>query len=254
MFRKIKTNQKGLASLSQSGLTYIELLVAIGIIAILSALSMFYIKTNTREDVRRATEQLAADIRLARNMAISRTITSFGDGTTEYPEDGYGIYFRDSDVSGQVSYYILYAGRGNDGFDGGSSNGGDKIIKKVDLPKSNLKINDVNSFAAQGYFAFYTENSISTSLGKDMLSRYIIEILDPCVVTNTNGTCLSGYRGVINLGEKSGDQYTMSNVGVSYNTVNLPLPPTPPPEPRGAKGLSPALGGDNPGGDNPSGL
>jgi|GEM_PF-2294596 len=249
MIRKIKTNQSGPAWLStsdrssshrsQSGLTYIELLIAIGVIAILSAISITYIRSNAQEDVRRATEQLASDIRLARNMSISRTTYDFGAGPV-YPEGGYGIYFNDPATADQLSYYILYAGVGANGFDINV----DKVIKRVDLPKTRLEINDINSTAAAFYFAFSTENSISTNLTKDSQSRYIIEILDPCVLQSTNSFCQTGYRGIINLGEESGDQYTLSNIGVSYNAILYPLPPPPPPDPKGTRGLVPVLEGE----------
>lgn len=239
MFNKNATKQ---------GLTYIELLVAIGIIAILSTVSVFYIKRNAREDVRRTTEQLAADIRLIRNMSISRTAYNFGSGVVEYPEDGYGIYFADPTTSGQVSYYILYAGVGEDNFDGGGSPTGDRIIKRVNLSNARIELNDINSSRSDFYFIFLTENSISTDLTKDVQSRYIIEALDPCVITNTNGSCQSGYRGVIRLGEVSGDKYTLSNIGVSYSNVAIPTPPPPPPpDPGNTRSLVPQAGGDQDG-------
>lgn len=231
MINKIFKNQKGL--------TFIELMVAIAIIGIISAIFVFYIKGTDRERVEMVTEQIAADAKYVRNLATSRTTYDFGDGNGPvFPPGGYGIEFNDFD-NGNPAEYFVFVDKAIDGDDLGAYKADydpliDGLIKHVILDDADLRLDDTSGTKTYFYFTFLEENKVATNMTSYTVDngKYNMAILDP-----GPGYPAKGYKGIISLGESSAEvseapldyQYIWGNIGFYYAVYNPPAPPTPGP-------------------------
>ncbi|MBU1202888.1 prepilin-type N-terminal cleavage/methylation domain-containing protein [Patescibacteria group bacterium] len=214
-----------------SGFTLMELMVAIAVIAIISAVSVLYVRGNINDEVEMYSEALAADLRLARNMAVSRTVYNFAAPYPAlgevYPPGGYGIYiYKPSSGS---SSYTIFADSGVDGADGGTSPLGydsdkDPIIKEVTITNTDLYLDDYNAAGISHYFTFKSENEVDTNFSTDTEGNYELLLRYP-----GTGYPAKGYQSVFHLGEASTDSYIWTNIGIEYSTYS---PPAPPPAPR----------------------
>lgn len=199
MFKKILKNQ--------TGVTFIELMVAIAVIAIISSIFVINIQESKKQQIKRFTQKMAADVRYVRSLATSRAVHQFSGQTEEeavYPPGGYGIFFTQNP---EPDRYYIYADNGNqDGFQWGQ----DEWISYVDL--EDLDITDANHISSvHFYFTFYTENEIRTNMYQDSSSRYEVQLRERLV----SGT---GQQGTLVLGEYSNDGSILSNIGESYGT------------------------------------
>lgn len=177
------------------GFTFIELLISIAIISIMSAVFWISIRQDYRAVVRRETEKVAADFRQTRALATSRAI----DRTTGlYPEGGYGIQFYNSPAR-----YIVYADN-DDSNNFGYQAGVDNIIKQVSLDSEITELQDLYSTLTSFHFRFRTENNIQTNLWPSPADHYAIAL---------QGT---DYYGVIRLGEETEDGFVWSNIAIVY--------------------------------------
>lgn len=228
MFKKIITSRKGL--------TFIELMIAIAIIAIISAISVVYIRGDVYDDVESTTEQLAADLRYTRNLSKSRTSFNFaGAGAgfptqlgETYPPGGYGVWFYDP--SSGPSKYVIFADSGIDGTDAGSSALGydadkDPIVKQVILDNNTIELDDINGPGESHVFVFSSENDVYTDLTLNAFKKYQVAVIYP-----SPGYPSKGYRGIIDLGEYIDDQYTLTSIGIGFAEYVPPKPPSPPKE------------------------
>lgn len=93
------------------GVTLIELLIAISIIAIMTSVFVLRISLNDNELLRQTTEQTLADFKQIRNLAASRVLNE----DNQYPIGGYGIFFQDKIVN-DPAYYVLFADNGHFGY------------------------------------------------------------------------------------------------------------------------------------------
>lgn len=225
MLKKIFSNQKGL--------TFIELMIAIAIIVIISAISVIYIKGNIRDEVERATEQFAADIRYTRNLAVSRTVFDFSTFSSNpsvaalgqiYPPGGYGIILDKT-----ADLYRIFVDSGIDGSDIGSATTGydadtDPIIKTENLANVLIALGDFNDTSSNSsYFSFKSENDLDTNLVVSTTGKYQVEVAyKPSYPT-------IGYMGILSIGEQSADGYILLNLAKSFQDYN---PPAPPPGPK----------------------
>ncbi|MFA6466244.1 MAG: prepilin-type N-terminal cleavage/methylation domain-containing protein [Patescibacteria group bacterium] len=221
MLKKIFSNQKGL--------TFIELMIAIAIIVIISAISVVYIKGTVKDEVERATDQWAADIRYTRNLAVSRTVFDFATFSTNpsvialgeiYPPGGYGI-----SIDKPAGLYKIFVDSGIDGSDIDSSALGydtdtDPVIKTETLTNSLIKFGDLNNTSANNnYFSFKSENSLDTNLVLSAYGKYQVEVdYKPAYPAK-------GYRGILSIGELSTDGYILLNLGKSLQEYTQPAPP-----------------------------
>jgi len=86
------------------GFTLIEMMVVVGIIVFITALSFAsYREGQSQYALQLSAQKLASDLRNAQNMALS-TVTGNGEPA---PAGGYGIYFNNS--AGKNSAYTLFA-------------------------------------------------------------------------------------------------------------------------------------------------
>lgn len=219
------------------GVTLIELMMAIAVIAIISSVFVFYIRGTDRERVERVTEQIAADARYIRNLATSRTTYDFGDGNPVFPPGGYGIEFVDFN-NGSPAEYFVFADRAEDGIDLGGSPADydedkDGLIKHVVLDNADIRIDDAVGATAIFYFNFLEENKVQTNiLSPGTADTYAVIVLDP-----GPGYPVNGYRGTVNLGERSAEisdspteyQYIWGTIGYYVSVYTPPAPPPPGP-------------------------
>jgi len=222
---------------NQDGLTFIELMIAIGLIIFISALSVVYIQGDIKDDVNMATDQLTADIRYTRNLAASRTAFDFSaitdptvpqavkDLGNVYPPGGYGVY-----VHRPTDTYQIFVDSGIDGGDGNSTAEGfddtDIVIKSVTIENNLLEIGDANhDNSVASYFTFETEKNVVTNLISNTYSKYQIEVDFPAVYPE------KGYRGVLTLGERSDDGYIWASLGKGYSEYSASPPPPPEKDP-----------------------
>ena len=112
-------------SQNQLGITFVELMLVIAIMAVISG--GFYINTTTDkpDEVVELTETLINDFKRIRNLAVARTVYKFADNSEVYPVGGYGIAVNDTYVDGKARYW-LYADK--DGVPGYLAAGGDELI------------------------------------------------------------------------------------------------------------------------------
>lgn len=206
---------------NQSGFSFIELIIAIAIIIIISSVFIVNIRLNTQEDIQTKTEKLAADLRYIRNLAVSRAEYKFADQSEDqraYPAGGYGIFFNGSLARDK---YFLFA---DDGTQTGYQASQDEILYEVETYP--LLLDDQNSTASNFWFTFVSENQTVSSMGLGTEKKYIVNLREDI------GVYGNGYQGSIILGEVSSDGYIWSNIGTYYGTFNIPKPnPTPPIDP-----------------------
>ncbi len=212
MFKKILKDNKGL--------TFVELMVAIAVIAIISSMFVINIQESKKQQIERYNQKMAADVRYVRNLAISRTVHQFSGQTEEeaiYPPGGYGVFFTQNPTPDR---YYVYADNGNQvGFQWGQ----DEWLSYVDL--QDLEIIDKNNTnAGTFYFAFSTENEINTNMTQSSNSQFIVQLREEI----ESGT---GLQGTLKLGEYSNDGYIWSNLGEAYGTFHVHQDPDPDPDP-----------------------
>ena len=210
---------------NRAGFTLMEVLIAIAIISIMSSFFIISISKNDLEaEIVIENEKLMADIRYARNLAMSRTVHDFGTGE-QYPAGGYGIYFED--LSTASAKYIVFADAGTLGFANE-----DYVIKETIISNSAIELNDYIADRSNFYFTFVTENQVNTNMALSVRNTYEVEMLN-----RGPGYPTSGYRSVINIGERSLNsanelEYVWGNIGYAYSVytpVNPPKPPVVPP-------------------------
>ncbi|PLX25761.1 hypothetical protein C0580_01640 [Candidatus Parcubacteria bacterium] len=203
---------------NKDGFSFIELMIAIAIIMLISAAFVVNIRVNTQEDIRAKTEKVAADIRYIRNLAISRAEYQFEGQTEEektYPPGGYGVYFN-----GNQDKYIIFADNGNnDGYQSAE----DEALYEVSVDP--FVLDDKNGPLSSFYFTFVSEHEVVTSMSQGLQKQYTLNLREDIGVYGT------GYQGSLILGEVSSDGYVWSNIGTSYGTFNIPKPTPPPPDP-----------------------
>lgn len=214
---------------NKSGVTFIELMIAIGIIAIISAVFVVVIRPNNLDEVKRVTDQVAADMRYARNLAQSRTAYNFGGSIGEvYPPGGYGFQYEDR--PNEPVKYFIFANLGVDGtadadaYDHNYDSDKDHIIKEVILENPVLEMTSYPGTSWTRYFTFLTENEVASNWPTDGNDRYSIKIENP-----GPGWPDQGYRGFITIGENTDDGYTWSRIGTYYTTFTPSQPYNPPP-------------------------
>ena len=157
----------------QSGVTLIELLVAIAVIGIMTGIFVMQVSVSDNEQVEVITEKVASDVRQIRNLAASRVIGE----DNQYPTGGYGMYFQDRNVT-DPAYYVVFA---DDGQNIGYQSDEDSSMAKYIFPDQNVTVYpsdlpDTNTF----YFTFIREHVATTSVpaygGNEALSLVIKDI------------------------------------------------------------------------------
>ena len=196
------------------GLTLIEIIIAVFIVGVITTIFAFSIRTDEDQKLDLAADQLASDIRFARNLAVSRTATDFGDGNgLVYPAGGYVMEFW-----GESKFYFIYADNGRTGpgyhyIDTG--NGVDKKIKKVFLPDSNWWLGDASKAPVDDQFVritFLTESKITTTLlasSTNSAFGYAVQIINP-----KGGLYpATAYMQSIKVAEDKNDGTMVTNIG-----------------------------------------
>ena len=189
------------------GLTLIELLLVIGIMAIFSIFFVVNVKVSNQTKLRNYTESLLSDIRLARNLAASR---AFYRGS--FP-GGYGLAFHNGLGNGP-SYYRVFAG---------NPNFPENIIKTVTFSHNYFRVYDVNGPSVQDFrFKYLPDNNIETS--SMTLSNYVDQKYEVGIKyqTKVSGVDSTSYiKGQIVLAEKTSDGFSFANLGISYGAEGV---------------------------------
>ena len=218
MLKKIFSNQ--------TGLTFIELMMAIAIIVIISAISVVYIKGDVKDEVELFTDQLAADIRYTRNLAVSKTVYNFSAASTYgvdgvalgdvYPPGGYGVY-----IDRTTGTYTIFADSGleSDGDPIGYDGDKDVVIKIVTIDNNSIELGDLNDpSVTERYFTFKSENEVDTDMEPNSYGVYALE------VDYFAGYDEDSYRGILKLGEIAEEGYVWVSLGKSFNAYVTPEP------------------------------
>ena len=129
---------KILKNKSDAAFTLLEMIVVIGIIVLISALSFASYKEGQNQYVLQLSAQkLAADLRRAQNMALSTVVTNGG----QISGGGYGIYFDKSQNKNLT--YILFADIDNPPGQVVYDSGSDSTIEEIELKKG-VEINTIS--------------------------------------------------------------------------------------------------------------
>ncbi len=223
MFRLFTRRQKKGAP-NQLGLTLIELMIVIAIMALISATFYININVNSRKQVEQSSEELLGNLRLVRNMVISKAGYKFaGDSASQYPAGGYGLSF---DGTTAPARYFMYASKKANS-PGYKANQGDEIIGAiVTLPSAFVIINKVDGDKSF-YFNMLDDRQAATDMAPDNDKKYVLTIRWP-----GPGGSQNGYEGNAGLAEQTSDGFVLANFGVTYNSY---IPPPPPPPPKKCK-------------------
>ncbi len=185
----------------RKGLTLIEILVVIALIAVISSVVVINNKRGDKFKIESTTEKLLSDIKMVRNMAASKTTMAdiYVAGENSFPKGGYGI-----EKYSPNSYYI-YAYPNANNTDNAIE------ISMINL-QDNINISDNSSSLSIFYFRFVSENEFDTNLTKnEEESKYEIKVHEQ----SCGGLCETS---VIHLG-KDTEQGFWSNIGSSYQEI-----------------------------------
>ena len=205
---------------NNSGLTLVEILIVIAIISIIS--SFFIVNINQKSfqsEIIEETELLLADLRYARNLAVSRTTYTLNEEEgDQYPSSGYKIIF---DRAGNKARYRIFADFGDQQI----------LIKERTIGNSDIYLKDYVEDKGDFYFNFLTENQADSNMTANDSGKYLL-----AVINSGPGYPNKGYRSIITLGEISlnaqGEvEYTWANLGLYYEEFTPPRPPLPPEDP-----------------------
>ncbi len=193
------------SSVFLTGFTLIEVLIVIAIIAVLSVYYVINLRPNTIELLKMDTNRLAADIRYIRSMTTSRATYN-----GVFPEDGYGILFKNGNGTTVSSYYIVFAGSVSN------------EIKRVTLSKPAFRLVDPNSNLARvsaisdtttKTFSFTSENTVQSSgLELSADGDYQLEIY---YGFNQEGAEYY-YLSRLDIGRRTADNFVWSNLAINY--------------------------------------
>lgn len=185
---------------NQQGTTLIELLVAMAIIGIMSAIFVAQISLTDGEELNMVTERVAADLKQIRNLSTSRVINE----NNIYPPGGYGMYFNDdSEHKGINSYYILFA---DDGTNPGYQAAEDVIISKYIFPNKDLTIYPKLEASGQEFvFTFINEHEAYTD----------IEPKDDGYVMNIQFQDKPPINAIL-ISDPAADDYVWGNINILY--------------------------------------
>lgn len=116
----------------QKGISFVELIVVISIILILSVISFpFYQSARKNLALERSVVGLSQAIRRAQEMAMSAQ-----EFQGSFPAGGYGVYMES--VPGNVTSYVIFADKDNNG-----KYGSGELVEQIYF-ESNVKINSAN--------------------------------------------------------------------------------------------------------------
>jgi prepilin-type N-terminal cleavage/methylation domain-containing protein len=123
---------------SRRGFTIVELLVALGIFVIITAMVVANFRAGSRSDeLRIAAETLVSNLRKAQNMSLAGQLINGNS-----PPGGYGVYFKLSDTD----RYIIFADLNGDlGYTAGEALADGTIILPRDIRILNIQPTAVSS-------------------------------------------------------------------------------------------------------------
>lgn len=182
---------------NNKGFTFLELLMSIFIIALMSSIFWINLREDYKDIVEIETERAAADIKKARSMALSQIPD---DATGEYPAGGYGVHFYNSPPR-----YVVFADHNELG---GYSPSTDTIIKEVVMNEEIDSAVVLGDVATSFYFVFQAANEARTNMLTNVAEFYVMGIVS------------DDYRGNIRLGEETEDGFTWTNIGTSFDLID----------------------------------
>ncbi len=185
------------------GFTFLELLIAVAIIAVMSTIFWTNLHHDDRDVVHQETERLAAEIRQTRSLVLARVPEA---STGEYPVGGYGVHFYNNPPR-----YIVFAE--HDSLSHGYNVGTDTKIKEGFLDDTITSLVELGGSRTDFYFRFTSSNEIVTNVSNSPQDFYAI------------GVVIDDYRGNIRLGENTEDGLLWTSMGVSYDVI-LPEDPS----------------------------
>lgn len=202
----------------QAGVTILELMMVIAVMAILSA--GFYVGTvqSKKEKLKDATEKLTANLKVIRNLASAKAVYKFsGQENASFPAGGYGL---DIDNSGSQLTYVIYADNGSgDGY----SSIQDEIIVGPEVLDADIDLVDSASHNHNGFFmAMTSDRDVVTDMVANAENKYEITLR-----WAGTGYPNNGLDADLVMGELNNDGSFVSNVGYIYSDY-VPTPPAPP--------------------------
>lgn len=186
------------------GFTFVELLISIAIIVIISVYFWADLHADSDDIVRQETERVAADIRQTRALTVARVEEK---STGQFPIGGYGVHFYNSPPR-----YIIYADTDN-ALNEGYQSIEDIKLREVILNSEIEELVELGGIGTDFYVRFAAANEIYTSVDANQADFYAI------------GIYANNFRGNIRIAESTEDGFSWTNVGVDYEVI----PPTEPP-------------------------
>lgn len=187
------------------GVTLIEIMLVIAIMAIVSAGFLTNIKRDRAQELKKDSEQLVNDLKRWRNLVSSKTAHQFvGSTESKYPVGGYGIVF---DGRGLNPQYFIYA---DNGTLGGFGLGDEVVYGPVVLNELFSMANNVDG-SKSFYFAMVNDSQVDTTMAVSPENKYILRLRWP-----GPGYPDKGIESIIRIGEQSNDGRVFFNFGANY--------------------------------------
>jgi len=181
--------------MKKSGFTIIELIVSIGIIAMVTGIFLAnYSSANRRTDLTMTAQKMVTDIRLAQNYALG--LTRYGSsGSLNVPLGGWGVHF-DLQNYGNNKYVIFADDNGDKLYESGEDNlqyGAQVTVLPDNVVIDSIKLGPTTSNKAD--ITFLPPDPITTITGQSSSDSSVTIVLKD-TKTNTVKTVRVNFLGL----------------------------------------------------------
>lgn len=140
MFKSGEKSKKNIGSYMQTGMTYVELIVVLGIFAVMSAIVMFnYGEFQAKVDIKNWAGDIALKIVEAQKSSLSGVLSSHTPVVIPW-KPSYGVYFSTVSVNGADNKNFIYFADldQSEDFDGAICTASSECLDIITITKGNL--------------------------------------------------------------------------------------------------------------------